>query len=133
MRSTSTIHRIAALVAVSTLIAACGGGGGGGGGGDGGATDTTAAAGVEVTVRTTEFSYEPQDIEVPADTPLTLVLINDGVVEHDFTIEEAGVLILAQPGETVRETITLPAGTYHVHCSVPGHKDAGMVGSLTAG
>ena len=33
---------------------------------------------------------------------------------------------------TVSMTINAPAGTYIFYCGVPGHKEAGMVGTLTA-
>ncbi|MFP5333019.1 MAG: cupredoxin domain-containing protein [Acidimicrobiia bacterium] len=130
---TPFIRRVGLLATVALLVAACGGGSESSGGDDEAPSDTTAVEAVEITVRTSEFTFDPVDLQVPADTPFTLVLVNDGVVEHDFTIDEAGVVVLAQPGETVRQTITLSAGTYHVHCSVPGHREAGMEGTLTAG
>jgi uncharacterized cupredoxin-like copper-binding protein len=118
------------LAAAALLVAACGD--------DDGATTTTAAAPpttsgtMEITVTATEFKFDPERLEVPADTPVTITLINNGVVEHDITIDELGVHILAFPGETVSETITVPAGIYHVYCAVPGHHEAGMMGELIA-
>jgi uncharacterized cupredoxin-like copper-binding protein len=35
------------------------------------------------------------------------------------------------PGDTVSATINAPAGTYEFYCNVPGHKQAGMFGTLT--
>lgn len=118
------------MLAVVLTVAACGGNGGSTTLPQG--TTSTTAGGHEVTIRTTEFSFSPAAIEVPAGVPVTFVVINDGVIEHDFTIEELDVEILVNPGETGRQTITIPAGTYMIHCTVPGHHDAGMTGSLTA-
>ena len=121
--------RLAALAGVITLlVAACGSNG------SDQTPDPTAAPGtVQVTVVASEFGFEPASIQVPADTPVQLTLENRGVVEHDFTIDELGIHIYAAAGETVTETITVPAGTHHLHCSVPGHLEAGMEGTITAG
>lgn len=121
-------RRLILLMALALLTVACGGNGGNGG------TDptTTVAGGVEITVRTTEFAFNPENIQVPAGVPVTLILVNDGVVEHDFSIEELNLHVLVQPGESKRETVTFTAGTYDVHCTVPGHHEAGMVGTLVA-
>jgi uncharacterized cupredoxin-like copper-binding protein len=35
------------------------------------------------------------------------------------------------PGDTGSATINAPAGTYEYYCNVPGHREAGMVGTLT--
>ena len=35
------------------------------------------------------------------------------------------------PGSTSTVTATLKKGTYTYYCPVPGHKQAGMVGTLT--
>lgn len=102
--------------------------------GNGEAPDVDEApGGVQITVVVTEFAFEPANVQIPADTPVELTLENRGVVEHDFTIDELGIEIYAGAGETVTETINVPAGTYHVHCSIPGHQDSGMEGTLTAG
>lgn len=124
-------RKLIPLVLVGALLlAACGDGE------EGTDTDTPDNAGngaVEITVRTTEFAFDPDPIEVPADVPVTIVLINDGVIEHDLTIDATGLSIHVEPGETARETVTFDAGTYEVHCTIPGHHEAGMLGTLTAG
>jgi uncharacterized cupredoxin-like copper-binding protein len=37
---------------------------------------------------------------------------------------------ILEPGETRRFDVSLPAGTYVIYCSLPGHREAGMVASL---
>jgi plastocyanin len=120
--------RLALAVAV-LMLAACGGGTAAET-----TTTTTAApvASMEVTVSATEFSFDPDTIEVTAGEPVTITLINRGVVEHDITIDDLGIVIHANAGETVSETFTVPAGEYHIHCSIPGHHEAGMMGMLVA-
>jgi len=37
---------------------------------------------------------------------------------------------LLNGGDSTTVTVNLPAGTYTFYCSVPGHKEAGMTGTL---
>jgi plastocyanin len=59
---------------------------------------------------------------------------NDASIEHDIAIEGNGV---DEKGEVVsnggvsRISTTLQAGEYTFYCSVPGHREAGMEGTLT--
>lgn len=70
--------------------------------------------------------------EVPAG-PVTFVLENEDPEEpHDFNVEELGRgTDVIGPGETDEVTVELEAGTtYTYYCSVPGHRQAGMEGTL---
>jgi plastocyanin len=67
--------------------------------------------------------------EAPAGD-VTFVLVNEGNILHDLTIDELGIHMVANPGETVVEDVTLQPGTYDYYCSVPGHRAAGMEGTL---
>lgn len=127
MRNRRVTRMVTLMAMAALLVSACGGGNGTA------TTATTAPAGFEVTVTATEFAFEPANIEVPAGVPVTIVLVNSGVIEHDFSIDALGLTIHADPGETVRETVNFAAGTYEVHCTVPGHHEAGMEGTLVAG
>lgn len=101
----------------------------------------------EITVRATEFSYSPEQVKLRKGEKVTLVLKNEGKVEHDLEIVKleaniwgqdvshgAGsnvVHVHAGPGEKQAITFTpLQAGRYKVFCTVPGHQDAGMVGII---
>ncbi len=120
---------IAGAIAATVVLAACGGGGGEGesenGGGDGGGSAQT------LTVKASEFKFEPNTLQAPAGTDVTISLTDVGTIEHDLTIDEAGLKIVVKPGETKTGTFNLEAGTYTFYCSVPGHREAGMEGSLT--
>ena len=100
---------------------------------------TTAASG-EITIRATEFKFEPASIKVTAGKPVTLILKNEGKVEHNIAL--AGVVsgkdvqIDAKAGETARVEFTPDkTGVHELSCTLPAHKDAGMVIKLdvTAG
>jgi uncharacterized cupredoxin-like copper-binding protein len=61
-------------------------------------------------------------------------MANASPVEHNVTIADAGKVLGATPsfvGGSKTVTVTLKPGTYSFYCSVPGHKQAGMEGTLT--
>jgi plastocyanin len=66
--------------------------------------------------------------------PVTIVMTNTSAVPHNVSIKGAGV---DQHGNTVenggKSTVTagLKPGAYEFYCSVPGHEQAGMKGTLT--
>jgi nitrite reductase (NO-forming) len=97
----------------------------------GGSTPTTPLA-TNITITAAEFTFSPKSLQVPLGQKVTISLKNTGVVEHDFTVAAAGFTLFAKPGQTAtREfTFTTP-GVFDFICSIPGHKDAGMKGSLT--
>lgn len=109
----------------------------------------------EVTVIASELAYEPTTIEVTAGRPVTLTMVNEGALEHDFSIMEIHVENMsevheeemehemdemgmepelhfsAHAGETTSIEFTpTEAGSYEFFCLVPGHKEAGMAGTL---
>jgi nitrite reductase (NO-forming) len=61
-----------------------------------------------------------------------LTLLNAGVVEHDVTVSSAGFSLLARVGQTTTGDFTFDKpGVFDFFCSIPGHKDSGMKGTLT--
>ena len=50
---------------------------------------------------------------------------------HNLTIDELGIQIVASRGRNAETTIEdPPPGTYVFYCSVSGHRQAGMVGTI---
>ncbi len=80
-----------------------------------------------------EFAFDKETLEAEPG-PLTITMTNPSPVEHNVSLEGQGV---AEEGETVGEggTSTVSAdverGDYTFFCSVPGHREAGMQGTLT--
>ena len=68
----------------------------------------------------------PQTVEVPAGTPLTLEVVNQGQTVHNLALDSGPKTPDLKPGEKA----TLDAGTSRTAatgaCSIPGHKEAGM-------
>jgi uncharacterized cupredoxin-like copper-binding protein len=77
-----------------------------------------------------DLAFEPTELTIPADTDVTINLTNSGALPHTFDVESfaSGEI---PGGGTGSLTVNLPAGTYEYWCSIPGHKEAGMVGTLT--
>ena len=78
-----------------------------------------------------EFLFNPSQAAVPANTAVTVALPNRGALPHNFTIQELGISVTAQAGEAGEAMVNAPAGTYEFVCNIPGHSEAGMVGTLT--
>ncbi len=89
------------------------------------------AAGDTVEVVSIDIAFEPSEITIPADTDVTFVLPNEGAAPHNLSIDELDISIDQAPGESHEVVINAPAGTYEFYCNVPGHREAGMVGTLT--
>lgn len=65
----------------------------------------------------------------------TIVFKNPSAVPHNVAIEDSSGKTLVE-SETVTEgettdKVELEAGTYTFYCSIPGHRQAGMEGTLT--
>ena len=80
-----------------------------------------------------ELRFDRQSLEARAGQ-ITLVMDNPSSVPHNISIEGRGV---DQEGDTVgeggRSTVRakLRPGDYNFYCSVPGHRQAGMQGTVT--
>jgi plastocyanin len=64
---------------------------------------------------------------------ITLRMPNPSSIEHNIALEEPAPAegeVVGQGG-TSEVTVNLPSGTYTYFCSVPGHREAGMEGTLT--
>jgi uncharacterized cupredoxin-like copper-binding protein len=90
----------------------------------------TGARTVEITA--TDFSFNPVEIQVKAGEVVNLSLVNkDDDSVHDIVVPGLRVRLLAPPGQKVTGAIraTRP-GTYEFFCSIPGHRESGMVGRI---
>ncbi len=90
--------------------------------------------GTEVAVEAGDLFFEPTEFEVAPGG--TITLSNAGVLPHDMAVDEWDGVIIGplnggESGEyTVPEDVQ-PGETFTFYCSVPGHKEAGMEGTLT--
>jgi len=125
---------IPALVAAVLLASGCGGGSQHEGSTMSSratkSTTSTSAAGEVISLTGTEYSFAPASMTAKAGRT-TIRFTNKGAMEHDFTIDTLGVHLTAQPGKSAEATVVLKPGTYPSHCTVPGHSQSGMHGTLT--
>jgi glucose/arabinose dehydrogenase/plastocyanin len=91
---------------------------------------TDALATGTLSVGMNEMFFDPDQIEIPADTDVPVMLENQGVTLHNFTVSDSEISVDVEPGAATELVINLPAGKYRVFCNVPGHKEAGMTARL---
>ena len=101
-----------------------------------------------------DFKFNPPSITVPADQAVVLTIKNNSNLEHDFAIQKISVKdvvmqddgmkmdhdmagmnydlhLATMAGQTNVITFTpVNAGTYEFLCTIKGHKEAGMSGTL---
>ena len=116
---------LALVVASVAVIAAVGGRDGSGGGLVGGAGETTGAQTLAVEVG--EFYVEPASIDVPAGTELTLTITNAGAMPHDLKLDGTTGSDMIDAGDTMTAELGVIEASGQAWCTVPGHKEAGMV------
>jgi plastocyanin len=118
------------LLALTTATLACGGSSGPGSSGSSGAP-----AGSTPVVQM-DFNFKPKAITVSSGK-VVFFLTNNGPSAHDMVIADStGKSVarssLVQSGDTFTFTVdNLAAGSYVFYCDVPGHRAAGMEGTLT--
>ena len=122
MISKSAVARAFCGLALSLALGACG------------SPPPAPASAVSLNVTASDsFKYDPAVLTAKVGQTVTVNLQNKGNLDHSFVIDELGVKL-----ETVKAGTTQPvtftpgtAGTYTYYCDVPGHKAAGMTGTLT--
>lgn len=79
-----------------------------------------------------ELKFLPDSATGKVGQELKITLDNTGALEHNFVWDDTGEeVIITQAGEKKGTSRTFDtAGEYGFHCSVPGHKEAGMIGKI---
>ena len=100
---------------------------GGGTGGGGETVDVSAAA-------DGSFAFDQTELSAKAGTA-TFDFSNPASLGHDFCLEkdgsEVGCTDVISGGDSATLDADLEAGEYTYYCSVDGHRDGGMEGTLT--
>jgi plastocyanin len=82
----------------------------------------------------TDLAFDQSELTAQAGT-VTIDYDNPQSVSHDVAIEDSSGEVLGATdlvsGGTASTTVELQAGTYTFYCDVPGHREAGMEGTLT--
>jgi len=107
------------------------------GGGDVETGDVAGAAGghprpgaTPVRVVASNFEFDPTSIRIRADDEIALALHSDDG-PHDFAVDGLGLVAEVGGGETVTERLRIDTpGRYTFFCTLPGHRDGGMEGTI---
>jgi plastocyanin len=78
--------------------------------------------------------FEPATVEIRAGRLTQFVLSNEDAQEHTFVISELAVVMLAGAGQRVTSTVAVDRGNtgrFAYFCSIGGHRQAGMEGTIT--
>ena len=100
-------------------------GGDGGGGASAGGSATTA------TLELTEFALTPSAVTVAAGGQIEVV--NNGAVAHNVSVGGTDLITsdLAGGASEMLDVSSLEPGEYEIICTIAGHADSGMTGTLT--
>jgi nitrite reductase (NO-forming) len=77
-----------------------------------------------------DLAFEPTTVEVEQPGRYAVTFTNDGAVLHDITFAD-GTVLEAEPGERASGEVVVPQAGLGYICSIPGHADGGMKGSIT--
>jgi plastocyanin len=80
-----------------------------------------------------QLSYNTKQLSAKAG-PVTITMTNMSPLPHNVTVAQGSTVVGATPtfqGGSRSLLLRLKPGTYTFYCSVPGHRQAGMEGTLT--
>jgi len=86
----------------------------------------------EITVKGSEFRFEPAAITVNKGDRVKITFENVGGISHNLNINGYGgtrAIIRAGSSDTI-EFVADKTGTFDLWCTVPGHRSSGMEGSF---
>jgi plastocyanin len=88
-----------------------------------------------VEIRSTDaLRFEPATITVKKGTLVRVTLVNSSAMEHDWVVDNLDgkkIQVHAAPKASATVDFTpMAAGSYEFYCSIPGHREAGMKGTL---
>ena len=115
-------------VATAALVAACGGGGGSGSS----YKQPKGPAQKTLDIKGGNFFFDPKNPDAPAGVD-AIKLTSDGGL-HTLVFaggKVPGFKLQASSGKSDELKVDLKPGKYEFYCDIPGHREAGMDGTLT--
>src|SRR5262249_7629393 len=117
--SSSSWRTPIALVVLALGLAAC----------SGAPNQAGQAGGGTLEIHSFELGFKPNALTVEKPGHYTVKFVNDGAIPHDITFSN-GAKLVANSKEIKTLDIDIPAGGTTFICSIPGHADAGMKGTI---
>ncbi len=96
-------------------------------GGDNGTTGVAAGGVQRVDVELGDLYVMPSSISVPAGTELIVNVTNAGAMPHDLKLQGTTGTTMLDPGATEEVSLGVMTAATEAWCTVPGHKEAGML------
>jgi nitrite reductase (NO-forming) len=95
----------------------------------GGDEPSAAATGEPVTfeIELSDLDVQPASIDVPAGSEVIVNVTNKGQIAHDLKLNGETGTDLIEPGQSERATLGVVTESAEAWCTVPGHKEGGMV------
>jgi plastocyanin len=116
------------LAAVAMLaIAGCGGGGGGGSS----YKEPNGPAQTTLDIKGGNFFFDPKEPQVSAGIVAIRLESTQGLHTFVFGSKVPGFRLEASSGKSAQLKVDLKPGKYTFFCDIPGHREAGMQGTLT--
>ena len=94
------------------------------------AKGATAVKGTTIDATEVEYKITLSTHTVKAGA-VTFDVRNNGKIPHNLTVQGGKATPNINAGSTAKLTVTLKKGSYTLYCSVPGHRQLGMVTKLT--
>lgn len=119
--------RIALWFLLVVVLVGCGGGAGGPG------AKARGAAGVtELTVEGFEYGFDPEEITINRGDTVRIIFRNTGILGHDWAVPDWNITTPEIDGgeEATLEFKADRTGSIRFICTVPGHEQLGMRGTL---
>jgi plastocyanin len=94
--------------------------------------EAAGGGGAATEVGMTEYAFDPADLTAAQGDTITAT--NDGELPHNYTIEADGDEVTSgdvDPGSSGELTVDVDPGDYDVICTIPGHAEQGMTGTIT--
>jgi len=116
-------------LATSAVAAACGGGGGGGGSSY---KQPSGPAQMTIDIKGGNFFFDPKNPQAPAGVDAIKLTSEGG--QHTLVFaggKVPGFKLEASSGNSAQLKVNLKPGKYTFYCDIPGHRAAGMEGTLT--
>ena len=100
-----------------------------------GPSSSPTASGAATPITERDFRFDTPDVTVAAGS-VVLAVTNAGPTVHDLTIRDGAGKVVGEtddlkPGTAATLAVELPAGSYVIFCSLPGHESLGLKGTLT--
>lgn len=127
MRTRRVARPFTIAIATAAIVAACGGGGGGSS-----YKQPKGPAQQTLDIKGGNFFFDPKNSDAPAGVDAIKLESESG--QHTLVFDGGkvpGFKLLAGSGKSDELKVDLKPGKYTIYCDLPGHREAGMEGTIT--